>query len=75
LLNADNALFFSAASVWEIAIKRGLNRPDFQVATFAPILKDPFDRMLIAQAMVEEMVFLTVDEALVDYSKFVRMSV
>jgi len=27
----DNALFFSAASVWEVAIKRGLGRTDFQV--------------------------------------------
>ena len=26
-----NALLFSAASLWEIAIKRGLGRPDFQV--------------------------------------------
>jgi PIN domain nuclease of toxin-antitoxin system len=27
----DNDLFFSAASIWEIAIKRGLGREDFQV--------------------------------------------
>jgi PIN domain nuclease of toxin-antitoxin system len=27
----DHALLFSAASVWEIAIKRGLGRSDFQV--------------------------------------------
>jgi PIN domain nuclease of toxin-antitoxin system len=29
--NPDNELFFSVASVWEVAIKRGLGRPDFQV--------------------------------------------
>ena len=27
----ENELFFSAASLWEIAIKRGLGRSDFQV--------------------------------------------
>ena len=27
----ENELFFSAASVWEIAIKGGLGRKDFQV--------------------------------------------
>jgi len=32
LLNdTDNTLLFSAASLWEIAIKRGLGRDDFQV--------------------------------------------
>ncbi len=29
----DNELFFSAANIWEIAIKRGLGRTDFQVDT------------------------------------------
>jgi PIN domain nuclease of toxin-antitoxin system len=28
---ADNELFFSAASLWEIAIKKGLGRDDFKV--------------------------------------------
>lgn len=28
---SDNTLYFSAASIWEIAIKRGLGRADFQV--------------------------------------------
>ena len=27
----DNSLYFSVASLWEIAIKHGLNRPDFQI--------------------------------------------
>ena len=27
----DNELLFSAASLWEVAIKRGLGRPDFRV--------------------------------------------
>jgi PIN domain nuclease of toxin-antitoxin system len=29
--NKDNELIFSAASIWEIAIKSQLGRPDFQV--------------------------------------------
>jgi PIN domain nuclease of toxin-antitoxin system len=29
--NPDNELLFSAASLWEIAIKRGLGREDFRV--------------------------------------------
>jgi len=28
---ADNELFFSVASLWKIAIKRGLGRQDFKV--------------------------------------------
>jgi len=29
--NENNELYFSSASIWEIVIKRGLDRPDFQV--------------------------------------------
>lgn len=29
--NMDDVLLFSAASLWEVAIKRGLGRPDFTV--------------------------------------------
>ena len=29
--SAENRLFFSAASLWEITIKRGMGRDDFQV--------------------------------------------
>ena len=29
--NPDNELLFSAASLWEVAIKRGLGRKDFKV--------------------------------------------
>ena len=31
--NPDNELLFSAASLWEVAIKRGLGREDFKVDT------------------------------------------
>lgn len=73
-------LLFSSASLWEIAIKKGLGRDDFQVDArllrrglldngygelavtsvhavaidgLPPIHKDPFDRLLVAQSIVE----------------------
>lgn len=30
IADPDNTLWFSAASIWEVAIKRGLDRPDFR---------------------------------------------
>ncbi len=92
--DTDNELLFSAVSLWELAIKRGLGRDDFDVdprllrralldngyqelavtgehavfvAGLPPIHKDPFDRLLIAQAMVEGVLLLTVDERVGDY--------
>jgi PIN domain nuclease of toxin-antitoxin system len=95
----DNQLLFSAASLWEIAIKRGLGRKDFQadarllrrglldncyselpitsdhvVATesLPPIHKDPFDRVLVAQATVEGVTLLTGDPVVAQYPGPVR---
>lgn len=31
LTDPTNSLWFSAVSLWEVAIKRGLNRPEFQI--------------------------------------------
>lgn len=86
--NPDNQLFFSAASIWELAIKQGLGKENFSIDarimhrglldngyselpissnhavaidTLPPIHKDPFDRLLIAQATVEGITLLTVD--------------
>jgi PIN domain nuclease of toxin-antitoxin system len=94
LENVDNALLFSAASLWEIAIKRGLGRADFQIdarvlrrglldngymelpitsehtvfiESLPPIHKDPFDRILVAQATVEGITLLTADEMVAQY--------
>jgi PIN domain nuclease of toxin-antitoxin system len=91
----NNELLFSAASIWEIAIKNGLGRPDFQVnprvfrralldngytelrissehavaIDLLPLLhKDPFDRILIAQATVEGITLLTTDPLVARYS-------
>jgi len=98
--NPANELFFSAASIWEVAIKRGLGRSDFQADprlfrrglldngySELPILsdhvvaidslplihKDPFDRLLVAQAMVEGISLLTADSVVAQYPGPVRM--
>lgn len=94
-----NEILFSAASIWETAIKYGLSRPDFMhepnqiaraaqqtgftelpvhatvaatVATLPPLHRDPFDRLLIAQAMAEPALFYTADADLTAYSDLVR---
>lgn len=99
LEDPDNALLFSAASLWEIAIKRSLGRADFQVdarvlrrglldngyqelpitsehAVFIdslpPIHKDPFDRILVAQATVEGITLLTADALVAQYPGSIR---
>lgn len=44
-----------------------------KVAQLPPRHKDPFDRMLIAQALTEPMILLTNDAALAGYSELVRV--
>jgi PIN domain nuclease of toxin-antitoxin system len=97
--NPANEVLFSAASLWEVAIKRRLGRDDFQadprllrrglldngyselpivsdhvvaIATLPPIHKDPFDRLLVAQAMVEGITLLTADSVVARYPGPVR---
>jgi len=94
MMDAENKLFFSAANIWEIVIKRGLGRSDFRVdpgvlrrglldndytelpitsehtlaiIPLPPIHKDPFDRILIAQATVEGITLLTSDSLVSQY--------
>jgi PIN domain nuclease of toxin-antitoxin system len=43
------------------------------LATLAPLHKDPFDRMLIAQAMVEGVTLLTGDPAVAKYPGPIRL--
>lgn len=84
----DNGLVFSAASLWEVTIKAGLGRADFQidphllrrgliengyeelpvtgqhalaVGQLPDVHRDPFDRILVAQATVEGLLLLTHD--------------
>jgi len=90
----ENELFFSPVSIWEIVIKRSLNRDDFQIdpdafysglrqagykelavssrhalgiQALSQLHKDPFDRMLLSQAISERMDLITADERLVTY--------
>ncbi len=95
-----NELLFSAASLWEVAIKRGLGRPDFRVEprvfrrglldngyreipitsahavaldALPPLHTDPFDRILLAQALTEGDVLLTSDPDVAQYSAPVQL--
>ena len=87
----EPAVFVSAATAWEIAIKRSggrLTAPFDVVAEIAregfqhlpitlehavaagmldPHHRDPFDRMLVAQARLEDMVLVTADPAISKY--------
>jgi PIN domain nuclease of toxin-antitoxin system len=94
IADMSNTLLFSPASLWEILIKNGLSRADFDVvpallygglidagyeelpitsrhtlfvASLPPIHKDPFDRILLAQAASEGVPLLTADSALTRY--------
>jgi len=86
-----NQVFISAASAWEISIKKSLGKlsaPDDMDSIvddegFEPLPisffhgeqagmlpghhKDPFDRMLIAQAQSEGLVLVTSDEKIANY--------
>jgi PIN domain nuclease of toxin-antitoxin system len=45
-----------------------------QVAELPWLHRDPFDRMLVAQAQVEKLVLLTADEALASYGAAVHLA-
>ena len=86
-----NQVFVSAASAWELSIKRAAGKlilkdsiqalsarlgftelpitmKHGEAAAALPLHhKDPFDRMLVAQAMVEGMVLVTADRRLGQY--------
>jgi PIN domain nuclease of toxin-antitoxin system len=95
-----NALAFSAASIWEVAIKAGTRRGvglaeprrlrhmllangyrelpitsehGIAVARLPPIHRDPFDRILVAQADVEGATLLTADRIVGRYPGPVRL--
>lgn len=94
-----NDLLFSAASLWEVAIKNTLGREDFRVEPrllrrglldngylelpvtsqhavgidgLPPLHKDPFDRLLVAQAITEGITLLTADAMLARYPGSIR---
>lgn len=95
ILDPNNRVLVSAATVWEIAIKHGLGKGDMPlsgvealgyftqagyqllpvtaqhaaaVEDLPPIHRDPFDRLLAAQARIEPLRLLTHDATLARYS-------
>ncbi len=100
LLSSNNEIMFSAASIWEIAIKASQNRIDFGqrpsdvaaaaiqigfnelpvtsavaslVADLPDYHRDPFDRLIIAQALAGPYCLYTADAVLARYSELVRL--
>ncbi len=91
IANPDMEVLVSAASAWEMAVKRSAGRLDapenleLELARFGfeplaitfahaqsagslpPHHRDPFDRMLIAQARLESLTIVTVDRAFTRY--------
>jgi PIN domain nuclease of toxin-antitoxin system len=99
LSDPGNLLAFSAASLWEVAIKAGLGRADFRadaallrrglldngyeelpvtgahavaVAALPSLHRDPFDRMLVAQALTEGLLLVTADPMVAGYPGPIR---
>jgi PIN domain nuclease of toxin-antitoxin system len=100
LRDPRNEILFSAASLWEVGIKRSLNRDGFDFFpedihrlaqetgfTELPVLsehsyaiarlpwhhRDPFDRLLVAQAQALPARLLTSDAILPRYSELVTL--
>jgi Uncharacterized protein conserved in bacteria len=98
--DGNNELLFSAASLWEVAIKRSLGRDDFRVEPrllrrglldngyrelvitsehavstdlLPAIHRDPFDRILVSQAMIEGITLLTSDPQVAKYPGPIRL--
>lgn len=98
LSDSSNTVYFSSASIWEVAIKHSLNRDDFNFLPndihrlavdtgFTELMvkgedcyplvnlpwhhRDPFDRLLIAQALSLPAYLLTTDGVLHQYSDLV----
>jgi PIN domain nuclease of toxin-antitoxin system len=89
--DSDSEVFVSAATAWELGIKRSTGKllladsiqalaqrfgftelaitmTHGELAASLPLFhKDPFDRMLVAQAIVEGMVLVTADSRLAEY--------
>lgn len=91
IMKSSNDIYVSAASAWEIAIKKRIGKlqaPDdlevqidenrftplpveirhgLAVERLPPIHRDPFDRMLVIQAQLEDLTVITRDEIIPEY--------
>lgn len=100
LEDTGNDIFFSAASIWEIAIKARLGRLTFnhrpghvtrtalatgfeelpirsdaaeKVEELPLLHRDPFDRLLVAQALCGPLRLVTADTQIVPYTDLVML--
>ncbi len=88
IIGAASQVYFSAASIWELEIKRQLGKVEYPANFVAVLLesglrelgvaarhavglasvelphRDPFDRMLLSQARIENLTFVTADAVL-----------
>ena len=99
LVNPKNEIFYSIASMWEVAIKYGKKKLDVSGREFmhyceesgfrklpiddrhiieleslrrlkeSPYHNDPFDRLLLAQAKADNMLFITHDKMFLGYDE------
>ena len=91
IANARSTVFVSAASAWELSIKRSLGKLEAPTDVEAQLRRhrfqplaitvrdgllagslpdlhaDPFDRMLVAQALNEELTVVTRDDRIAEY--------
>ena len=93
ITNGNNMVFVSAATVWEISIKKAVGKltipresylAELSAHRFTPLdittehalavenlpqhHKDPFDRLLIAQAQIEKLTLVTRDPRITQYA-------
>ncbi|MDR0514593.1 MAG: type II toxin-antitoxin system VapC family toxin [Coriobacteriaceae bacterium] len=101
LEDGTNTILYSTVSIWEIVIKKGLQKESFEIDVYElidtlqdagykrlditedhiitvgllpHIHKDPFDRLLVAQAQYERLTLLTSDELVREYGISTRSS-
>jgi PIN domain nuclease of toxin-antitoxin system len=94
ILNSENTIYVSIATIWEVAIKMSIGKLDFNsgidgfinaiedegfllldittkhikaVNELPFVHRDPFDRMIVAQAIVEELPIMTTDSDIIKY--------
>jgi len=91
ICDGNNEVYISAATTWEISIKRRLGKLEAppgldgiveeehfiglaislyhgnQAGQLPLIHRDPFDRMLIAQAQAEGLILVTADQVITEY--------
>ncbi|MCL4863618.1 MAG: type II toxin-antitoxin system VapC family toxin [Caldilineaceae bacterium] len=93
IIDGNNVVFVSAATAWEISIKKAIGKLTIPqgsyldelrlhrftplnittehalaVADLPPHHKDPFDRLLIAQAQIEKLTLVTADVRIKQYA-------